>query len=233
MSRTIACLLGIALHVQPLAAQDLTQEADFIRQYCQAQFAYLGDTPLEDQEAVMGAVFAFQSEVVGAASANELCEQFSQRVATPPDAVDIEEFLEAWPLLRSTIEQTEAAADRHDDLASFLDELQVLQQEAITGAGDPEQRLMALNYLVVLEETMRFVGSRRIGDGPDSIEALSYRWKCAFGVIGGAITGGLGGAFFGGMAASVVPAIGTATGAIAGGILGAIGGGLTGAATFC
>ena len=129
--------------------------------------------------------------------------------------------------LQAIVQRVNDARNQAPDLEHFLNQLQDLQKTVLSSSWTNPDKTSSISYLILLEETMRYLGqdqSQELLSSQFTTEAFSF-WRCAAGVVGGAILGGLTGA----AAGSVIPAIGTT----AGGVWGAIGGGLTGAAAAC
>ena len=129
--------------------------------------------------------------------------------------------------LQAIVERVDDARNQAPGLEQFLNQLQELQKDVLSSSWTNTDKTTSISYLILLEETMRYLGQdqgQQFSSSQFTAAAFSF-WRCAAGVVGGAILGGLTGA----AAGSVIPAIGTT----AGGVWGAIGGGLTGAAAAC
>ncbi len=209
-------------------------QARTLRRVYSAQLADLmsSGADLTDEAAVLDRTVTFYASEFGGESRDFALIEGAVRQRRA-DTVAPKGLLVDTPLQR-LVGRVNEAADRAQTLTEFHDALEQFQGEVLSSADARADRQAELSYLVLLDETLRVLSTAR-GGSPASLpvgmsmttassEMFSF-WRCAAGVVGGAILGGFTGAGGG----SVIPALGTA----AGGVIGAVAEGLVGAATSC
>jgi hypothetical protein len=221
---------GTAVPTKPNEAEPTSVEenATTLRAVYADQLDYLlkRDAPLNDHDAMLQLTLDYYAERFGRNSTQystvaTAVTSYSQ-VAVPS------RIQQAGPAsLRGLVQRVNLAVETVATLPQFLEKLGSLQQEVLVGSLDDADKQLAMSYLILFEESMRALGQLR-ADGLAmqtlGVEAFSF-WRCAAGVIGGAVLGGLNGA----AAGSVIPGVGTT----AGGVVGAVAGGLVGASASC
>lgn len=220
--------------VGPDRPPTLESQAGILRQVYSDQLTDLMDsgTDLTDEEAVLDRTLLFYEAQFGSESRDY--EQIRDAVQQRRASTGASNLTFAGTPLQQFVLQVTRQADQAQTYGEFQSALGQFEREVLASPAPRADRQAELSYLVLLDETLRALATHPLGSSnldhmgvattAATAGAFSF-WRCAAGVVGGAILGGFTGAGGG----SVIPALGTA----AGGVIGAVAGGLVGAATSC